>query len=279
MTKFPNKTPEKGRSTTSNRVAREMSAHNVDDVLARSFATKAFFSHVSGCPSNQRMDADIKAQLANVSRSWILDVGCGFGDQCIELVQRGAHTIGIDISSVYVKKAVAAAQKAALPPDQYAFLVMDAHNLTFADNTFDIIVGRGILHHLDVHRALTEIHRVLKPGGRALFVEPLADNPLLRLFRVLTPRARTMDESPLSRKDIRAISKSWLAESSYYGLLCSPAAVLTSLLLRPYPNNFLLRWADNIERSIANIETLKPLNQYVLLNLVKTQSVADRGAC
>ncbi len=77
---------------------------------------------------------------------------------------------------------------------------MDAHELVFPDDLFDIVVGNGILHHLDLPVCLASIERVLKPKGFALFIEPLAGNPLLKLFRVLTPRARTIDEKPLTSK-------------------------------------------------------------------------------
>ena len=48
--------------------------------------------------------------------------------------------------------------------------------------------------------ALLELRRILAPGGRAVFVEPLAHNPLLRLGRALTPMARTEDEHPFTAR-------------------------------------------------------------------------------
>jgi ubiquinone/menaquinone biosynthesis C-methylase UbiE len=45
----------------------------------------------------------------------------------------------------------------------------DAHKLDFPENTFDVIYGAGILHHLDYARALLEILRVLRPGGAMIF--------------------------------------------------------------------------------------------------------------
>src|SRR5205807_1094253 len=85
--------------------------------------------------------------------------------------------------------------------DRVDFLVDDAHATTFPDDSFDLIVGVAILHHLDLEVALREIRRVLRPGGRAVFLEPLWHNPLLRLGRRLTPSARTPDEHPLTVQD------------------------------------------------------------------------------
>jgi SAM-dependent methyltransferase len=64
-----------------------------------------------------------------------------------------------------------------------------------------LIIGSDILHHLDIDRAVAELRRLLAPGGMALFVEPRAHHPLLRLGRWLTPSARTPDEHPLTEDD------------------------------------------------------------------------------
>ena len=64
-----------------------------------------------------------------------------------------------------------------------------------------MIRGNSILHHLELEPALRELRRILAPGGRAVFVEPLAHNPLLRLGRALTPMARTEDEHPFTSAD------------------------------------------------------------------------------
>jgi SAM-dependent methyltransferase len=52
------------------------------------------------------------------------------------------------------------------------------------------LLRTAVLHHLDLEVALGEVRRVLKKGGLAVFSEPLAHNPLVRLFRAVTPFAR-----------------------------------------------------------------------------------------
>ncbi|GAG42520.1 unnamed protein product, partial [marine sediment metagenome] len=77
----------------------------------------------------------------------------------------------------------------------------------FDDGSFTVAVGKAIVHHLDVPRFMKEIRRVCTPGGRIVFCEPLGTNPLINLFRRLTPGLRVPGERPLKPKDIREIEK------------------------------------------------------------------------
>src|SRR5206468_11272397 len=81
--------------------------------------------------------------------------------------------------------------------------VMPAESLLYDNDMFDFVLGVAILHHTDVAMVEREIARVLKPGGRALFIEPMAHNPFLRLFRLLTPDRRTPTEQPMTVSQIR----------------------------------------------------------------------------
>jgi ubiquinone/menaquinone biosynthesis C-methylase UbiE len=132
----------------------------------------------------------------------VLDYGCGPGYLTKTLLDRGAvHVTGIDISEAEIEQARESARELGLE-DRSRHLVADAHDLVdFEDDSFDLIVGDAILHHLNMRVALEEIRRILRPGGRAVFMEPLWHNPILRLGRKLTPTARTPDEHPLTEAD------------------------------------------------------------------------------
>lgn len=131
----------------------------------------------------------------------VLDYGCGRGEQAVVLLRNGAsHVTGFDLSDAEVAEAGERAGREGFG-DRATFLVADAHHTGFDDDAFDLVVGRSILHHLDLDAALLEIRRILRPGGRAVFVEPMWHNPLLRLGRRLTPTARTEDEHPLTVED------------------------------------------------------------------------------
>ena len=61
--------------------------------------------------------------------------------------------------------------------------VANGEELPYMDEIFDYIFGNAILHHMTLDKCLPEIVRVLKPGGRAAFCEPLAHNPLINFIR------------------------------------------------------------------------------------------------
>ena len=124
----------------------------------------------------------------------VLEYGCGRGENALTFARRGVAITGIDISSQGVAQARAQAARVGLAT---SFEVMDAEHLAFADNSFEAVAGKGILHHLDIDRAYAEIARVLVPGGRAVFVEPLGHNPAINWYRRRTPGERTPDERPL----------------------------------------------------------------------------------
>jgi ubiquinone/menaquinone biosynthesis C-methylase UbiE len=128
----------------------------------------------------------------------VLEIGCGKGALSWELAQRGAKIYSVDISAELLSLAIHAEGEFPSP----VFLLCDAHSLPFANRSFDYVVGNGVLHHLDIGRAFAEIARVLKPEGKAFFVEPMRHHPVLRVIRMLTPHSRTPDEKPLTFTDI-----------------------------------------------------------------------------
>ena len=97
-----------------------------------------------------------------------LDVACGTGYAAIGLATAGLadESHASDLSTAMVERTTANAAHAgvAVPTTQ-----ADAENLPYADDSFDLVVARGALHHVpDPLRALQEIRRVLQPGGTAI---------------------------------------------------------------------------------------------------------------
>ena len=139
----------------------------------------------------------------NKNETFWLEYGCGVGYYMIKFASKIKKGIGIDISETLIGWARQISKTNNI--ENLEFSVMDAMNTSFEDDCFDIIHGVAILHHLDIKKSLEEINRILKPGGKAFFVEPLDTNFLIKLYRKMTPRARTADEQPLRRKDIQFI--------------------------------------------------------------------------
>jgi len=142
--------------------------------------------------------------LQNCAAKRVLEYGCGAGSRAYDLGRAKAAVTGIDIAdgAIAMAKEKAAAEGLS---DLISFEVMNAEALNFAKESFDLVCGSGILHHLDLKKALSEIGRVVKPDGRVVFYEPLGHNAFINLYRRLTPNLRTPDEHPLRREDLKLL--------------------------------------------------------------------------
>ena len=135
---------------------------------------------------------------------------------------------------------------------------MDAEKLEFEKNFFDIIVCSGVLHHLSLQRAYSELARVLKPDGEIICNEPLIHNPIFQLYRRMTPHLRTKWEMEhiLSKNDIKLAKE-------YFGKVETKFFHLATLLAVPFRNfsifNPLLtffEWVDSILLRLPLIQWL-----------------------
>lgn len=171
--------------------------------------------------TNQAARKQYRASIVQrCTRATVLEYGCGPHGMVFDILKAGAqHGEGIDISSAAIQHSSSKAAQQGLG-SRLTFHVMDAEHLDFDDNSFDIVFGSGILHHLSLDRSLPEIARVLKPSGTAVFLEPLGHNPFINLYRRLTPRLRTPDEHPLTISDLRFITSFFTQPTlQYYGLI------------------------------------------------------------
>ncbi len=96
----------------------------------------------------------------------VLEIGCGIGTDGAQFARAGADYTGIDLTEAAIELARARFAASGLSGE---FQVSDAEKLDFAADTFDLVYSHGVLHHTpDIEAAVSEIHRVLKPGGRAM---------------------------------------------------------------------------------------------------------------
>jgi ubiquinone/menaquinone biosynthesis C-methylase UbiE len=115
--------------------------------------------------------------------SLILDLGAGEGLQGVLVAERYAPKLFVALELV-PQRLIAASRKAETL-DGLAVIAGNAYHTPFADDTFDIVIGNGALHHMpETEVVAEEIARVLKPGGLFFGREPNFYNPAVR-YRVL----------------------------------------------------------------------------------------------
>ena len=185
----------------------------------------------------------------------VLDYCCGIGNFTCSIAKNSAQTVGIDISEMSIKTCRQRAIDEKVD-QKVSFLVMDAENLEFGNGSFDIIVCMGVLHHLDIQKAYAELARVLKPSGEIICAEPLAYNPLIQLYRKMTPHLRTEWEAEhiLTRSSIKSAKK-------YFGKVETRFFHLAALAAVPFRNlpvfNFILSILEAIDSILLKIPILK----------------------
>ncbi len=140
------------------------------------------------------------SQLGDIKGKKLLDLGCGAGETSVYFALQGAEVTGTDIADDFLNVAqkLAAKHKTTIQT-----IVTPAESLPFEDKSFDCVFGNGILHHVDVLAAGREIERVLKPGGIAVFIEPLPYNPFIQIYRLLAKDVRTKEEKPLNAQVLK----------------------------------------------------------------------------
>jgi ubiquinone/menaquinone biosynthesis C-methylase UbiE len=125
----------------------------------------------------ENVDADVGARfgaaLGNAASGRLIDVACGPGVVTAALAPNAASVVAFDATDEMLAKTKARCAKAGV--SNVEFKNGDAENLPFADGQFDGAVTRAALHHFaDPRRAISEMFRVLRPGGVAIFADVIS---------------------------------------------------------------------------------------------------------
>lgn len=128
--------------------------------------SREFFERVEAHRYEKEWHIQSAADFAGTRGLKVLEIGCGLGTDGAQFARAGADYTGIDLTDAAIELA---RKRFAVSNLKGSFLVSDAENLDFPNDSFDLVYSHGVLHHTpDIAAAVHEIHRVLKPGGRAM---------------------------------------------------------------------------------------------------------------
>ena len=173
--------------------------------------------------------------LPDMKDKTVLDYGCGSGENTVLLAQRGGKVIGVDISPELLGVAEKRLAAHALTAD---LRVGSAHDLPLEANSVDVVFGMAILHHLDLEMSAKEVYRVLKPGGRAIFLEPVRNSKLVWFIRKLIPYQQA-DISPYERPLTDRELEDFAAEFRSYKSRAFHFPIINLLQVLRVPENVL----------------------------------------
>ncbi len=174
-------------------------------------ATAAYFDEIESRRYRAHYNlVDLFASLRGSSGK-LLEVGCGIGVDSIQLAKCGFDVTAVDLTehALEIAKDYAAQRNVSID-----FQLGNAEGLSFPDEHFDAVYSFGVLHHTpDIEKAVAEVRRVLRPGGKAyvmLYHRDSLVNLVHRTFRLPyeSPRDRS-DHCPVvytfSRKQVRRL--------------------------------------------------------------------------
>lgn len=143
--------------------------------------------------------------LGTLAGKLLLDVGCGDGLNAVMFAKMGAHVTGLDVSSGAIQVARRRAEVNGVS-ERTTFICAPVETADVAPDSFDIVWGDAILHHVldDLDLVLRHMARWCKPSGLILFSEPVNLANALRRLRFMIPihTDATPDERPLVRAEL-----------------------------------------------------------------------------
>jgi ubiquinone/menaquinone biosynthesis C-methylase UbiE len=195
----------------------------------------------------------------------VLEYGCGTGSLAFGLTGEAKQVIGIDISDVAIRQARRAAALRGLK--NVEFVVDNAEAMHLPDKHVDVVVGSGIVHHLDIPKSMSEVRRVLNEGGIAIFAEPLAHNAVLNWYRNRTPELRSADEHPLTITDLRGMARGFSSTKlTYFGLVAPILGLFSADVKSESIMTRLTWWLDRVLCSVPG------LNRYAWYCLIELKN-------
>lgn len=148
-------------------------------------------------------------ELGDLNGKKVCDLGCGDGQVAVQMAKMGAEVTAIDISPELIelveKRAIVNDVK-----DRVNAIVGDVEHADLPVGSFDYVVCYDVLHHVAIAAVVPKILDMMKPGGKAIMIEPVAFSALLEKVREWAPIEK--DASPLDRQ----LNKSEIDEIARY---------------------------------------------------------------
>jgi SAM-dependent methyltransferase len=152
--------------------------------------------------------------FSRVSGKLVLDLGCNDGFGSSLLASRAGEVVGVDVSAKSLKEAAAQYGSRSLH-----FMPVDGISLPFRDATFDFVVSFQVIEHISDYDAyLSEIRRVLRPGGSAVFTTP---NAKIRLDPGMRPW-NALHVKEFAASELEALLRKWFPSVTLSGLFGTP---------------------------------------------------------
>jgi len=180
--------------------------------------------------------------LGDVNQKKLLEIGSGSGQQAVNFASQRATVTVIDISPESLK----ATEKLAVAKEvKLELLQMNAEEMKFDAEEFDLIYINSVLMHVNQQKVLQECSRVLKKEGKLVIVEPLQYAPFVQIYRLLSSY-RKMNPRYATLKMFKE-GKKYFSDCHQKEFYLFSSALLPVFYLR---NNFLQR----IYRGIAKVD-------------------------
>lgn len=188
----------------------------------------------------------------------VLEIGCSrgyFTNDLISLPGSIEKITAIDVSSELISIA-----KENSKSDKVEFLVENAEKMSFSDSSFGAAVGNAVLHHLDLARVLSELNRVLSPGGKIFFAEPNMLNPQVFLEKNIKFIGRLLQNSLLETAFFRWEIKKMLEAQGFKNVEVVPFDFLHPLI----PTG-IIRFMRSLSDVLENTFLLKEISGSLII--------------
>lgn len=186
------------------------------------------------------------------ANSKCLELGCGSGTYAVELSGNGRNCLASDISEKALELTKIKGKE--LYNIEIPVKLIDAYNIPYPDNTFDLVFSDGMIEHLDIPKAFAEMKRVLKLGGYMVAKIPSGSVLYRIVYHLLSPIENRPYEAWFSKKV-------WQQKATDVGfknvVISDCGGVLKGLAMRLPLLNRLLNFLPNIGKIYFLIQAQK----------------------